>query len=47
MTNNNNKSEWVQPKLTLLGDVESLTQQKTKHFGGNDGFIVQNQGISG
>jgi len=43
----NIKMEWAQPKLTVLGDVESLTQQKTKHFGGNDGFIVQNQAISG
>jgi hypothetical protein len=45
--NEHNKKEWNQPQLTVLGNVETLTLQKTKNFGGNDGFILQNQTISG
>jgi hypothetical protein len=42
------KKQWTAPKLTVLGDVETLTLQKVKSFGGNDGFILQNgQNISG
>ena len=42
------KKEWTRPQLTVLGNVESLTLQKVKTFGGNDGFILQNgQSISG
>jgi hypothetical protein len=42
------KKEWAQPQLKVLGDVESLTlQPKVKNFGGADGFILQNQSISG
>jgi hypothetical protein len=46
-TKPSNKKEWNQPKLTALGDVESLTLQKIKNFGGNDGFTLENQTISG
>jgi hypothetical protein len=45
--NEHNKKEWTQPQLTVLGNVETLTLQKVKNFGGNDGFILQNQTISG
>jgi hypothetical protein len=43
------KKDWNRPTLAVLGDVESLTQAspKVKNFGGNDGFILENQGISG
>jgi hypothetical protein len=42
------KKQWTAPELTVLGDVETLTLQKVKSFGGNDGFVLQNgQGISG
>jgi hypothetical protein len=43
-----NRKQWTQPQLKVLGDVESLTLQgKVKNFGGNDGFIFSNQSISG
>jgi len=43
-----NKKQWSRPQLTVLGDVETMTlQPKVKNFGGNDGFILENQGISG
>ena len=42
-----NKKEWSQPQLTVLGDVESLTLQKIKSVGGNDGFTLENATISG
>jgi hypothetical protein len=44
-----NKKQWTQPQLKVLGDVETLTLQaaKVKNFGGADGFILQNQSISG
>jgi len=41
------RKEWSQPHLTVLGDVESLTLQKIKNFGGNDGFTLENQTIRG
>ena len=41
------KKEWTQPRLSVLGDVEALTLEKVKNFGGNDGFVLKNQGISG
>ena len=42
------KMQWTQPQLKVLGDVETLTlAPKVKNFGGNDGFILQNQSISG
>jgi hypothetical protein len=41
------KKEWSQPQLSVLGDVESLTLQKIKNFGGNDGFTLENATISG
>lgn len=41
------KKEWSPPRLTVLGDVETITLQKVKNFGGFDGFILQNQSISG
>jgi hypothetical protein len=42
------KKQWAQPELKVLGDVETLTlAPKVKTFGGNDGFILENQGISG
>ena len=42
-----NKKQWTQPSLTVLGDVEALTLEKVKNFGGNDGFVLENQTISG
>jgi len=42
-----NKKQWTQPSLTILGDVEALTLEKVKNFGGNDGFVLENQTISG
>lgn len=47
MTESTNKKEWSQPQLSVLGNVESLTLQKIKNFGGNDGFTLENQTISG
>ncbi len=42
------KKQWSQPQLKVLGDVETLTlDPKVKNFGGNDGFILENQSISG
>ena len=42
------KKDWLQPQVTVLGDVETLTlQPKNKTLGGNDGFLFQNQAISG
>ena len=42
------RKEWSQPQLTVLGDVETLTlAPKVKNFGGSDGFILENQSISG
>lgn len=41
------KKEWNQPQLTVLGDVETLTLAKNKQFGGADGFLFENQSISG
>jgi hypothetical protein len=42
------KKEWSQPQLTVLGNVETLTlAPKVKNFGGADGFILENQSISG
>jgi hypothetical protein len=40
------KKEWAQPELTLLGNVETLTL-KVKQFGTSDGFTFQGTGISG
>jgi hypothetical protein len=42
-----NKKQWEQPRLTVLGDVETLTLAKEKHLGGADGFMFENQSISG
>ncbi len=49
MSESTRKKDWNQPQLTVLGDVETLTLRdpKVKNFGGNDGFIFQNQSISG
>lgn len=47
MTESTNKKQWNQPQLSVLGDVESLTLTKAKSFGGNDGFTLESQGISG
>jgi hypothetical protein len=45
---NQNKKEWTQPQLTVLGDVETLTlATKNKSFGVSDGFLFNNQPISG
>ena len=41
------KKPWAQPSVTVLGDVEALTLDKVKNFGGNDGFVLENQTISG
>jgi hypothetical protein len=42
------KMQWTQPEVKVLGDVESLTlADKVKNFGGNDGYIFENQTISG
>jgi hypothetical protein len=43
---NNNKKQWNQPQLTVLGNVETLTL-KVKNFGTSDGFTFAGQGISG
>jgi len=47
MTESMNKMEWDQPRLTVLGDVETLTLGKNKTMGGADGFLFENQSISG
>jgi hypothetical protein len=47
MTESLKKMEWDQPRLTVLGDVETLTLAKDKRFGGADGFTFENQSISG
>ncbi len=42
------KKQWTRPELKVLGDVETLTlTPKTKNYGTSDGFIFNNQGISG
>ena len=41
------KKEWKQPELTVLGNVETLTLAKTKSFGTSDGFIFNGIAISG
>ena len=41
------KKAWEQPVLTTLGDVETLTLAKNKSFGGADGYLFENQSISG
>jgi hypothetical protein len=44
----NNKKEWAQPQLTVLGDVKELTLAgKNKHYGVSDGFMFNNAPISG
>jgi hypothetical protein len=43
----NEKKEWKQPELTVLGNVETLTLAKSKQFGTSDGFVFNNTGISG
>jgi len=47
MTQSLNKKEWNQPQLTVLGDVETLTLAKNKRMGGADGFLFENNSISG
>jgi hypothetical protein len=47
MTQSLNKKEWNQPQLTILGDVETLTLAKSKTMGGADGFLFENNSISG
>ncbi len=42
-----NKKQWAEPQLTVLGNVESLTLVKAKQFGTSDGFTFQGSGISG
>jgi hypothetical protein len=42
-----NKKQWNQPQLKVLGDVESLTLAKVKNFGASDGFVFNNTPISG
>ena len=42
------RNEWTQPQLRVLGDIEDLTLAgKEKSFGGHDGFLFENQSISG
>ena len=44
----NDKKQWTQPQLTVLGDVETLTLQlKDKKFGATDGFSFQGNPVSG
>lgn len=43
----NNKKEWKQPELTVLGNVETLTLSKNKSFGTSDGYLFNNTPISG
>lgn len=42
-----NKKQWTQPKLVVLGDVKDLTLAKVKNFGVSDGFVFNNTPISG
>jgi hypothetical protein len=42
-----NKKEWSQPQLVVLGDVKDLTLAKVKNFGSSDGFVFNNTPISG
>lgn len=51
------KRQWTQPQLVVLGDVRELTlhrhrehdvgDPKNKHFGTSDGFVFTNTPISG
>jgi hypothetical protein len=41
------KKQWSQPQLVVLGDVKELTMAKNKHFGTSDGFLFNNVPISG
>ena len=41
------KKQWSQPQLVVLGDVKELTMVKSKHFGTSDGFLFNNTPISG
>lgn len=34
------RKEWKQPKLTVLGNVESLTMAGVKTLGSSDGFVL-------
>ena len=47
MTEPIKKLEWSQPQLTVLGDIETLTLAKNKNYGVSDGFLFNNQPISG
>lgn len=39
----NDKQPWLDPKLTVFGDVETLTLATNKTFGTGDSFTFQNQ----
>jgi hypothetical protein len=41
------KKVWIQPELTVLGNVETLTLVKNKQFGTSDGFVFNGVPISG
>jgi hypothetical protein len=41
------KKEWTQPELTVLGNVETLTLVKNKVLGTSDGFVFNGVPISG
>lgn len=43
----NDKKQWMAPKLIVLGDAKELTLEKNKHFGHTDGFLFDNTPISG
>jgi len=42
--NTEQKKVWETPSVTVYGDMNSLTQQKSKQAGSRDDFMVQ--GIS-
>ncbi len=40
-TVNTGKKPWVEPKLTVFGDVEKLTLGNNKSYGTGDSFLFQ------
>jgi hypothetical protein len=42
-TTKTGKKPWAEPKLTVFGDVETLTLTSNKTFGTGDSFTFQNQ----
>jgi hypothetical protein len=40
MDNGTQKKAWSSPSLTVHGDVEAITQTRTKQFGNGDGIVL-------